>query len=87
MSSTSSSRALVLSLYKKLLREGSKFPAYNFRMYALRRTKDAFKENKTLTDQNQIKACIEEARENLEMLQRQVIIGNLYRTDKLIIEK
>jgi hypothetical protein len=41
-------------------------------MYALRRTKDAFRENKSLSDQKQIKTCIEEAKENLEMLQRQV---------------
>ncbi|XP_070490949.1 protein bcn92 [Chironomus tepperi] len=87
MSATHQSRRLVLSLYKDLLREGSKFPAYNFRMYALRRTKDAFKDNKSLTDGDMINKSIVEAKENLELIRRQVIIGHLYQADKLIIEK
>lgn len=56
-------------------------------MYALRRTKDAFRENKCLTDESKIQQCIREAKENLEMIKRQVIVGQLYQADKLIIEK
>ena len=40
-----SQRAAVLCLYKKLLRESSKFVDYNYREYALRRVKDKFREN------------------------------------------
>ncbi|CAG9809945.1 unnamed protein product [Chironomus riparius] len=87
MSATHQSRRLVLSLYKDLLREGSKFSAYNFRMYALRRTRDAFKENKSITDGTLLQKSILEAKENLEIIRRQVIIGHLYQADKLIIEK
>ncbi|KAG7291601.1 hypothetical protein NEMBOFW57_001620 [Staphylotrichum longicolle] len=36
----------VLSLYRQLLRQGNQFSAYNFREYAKRRTRDAFRENK-----------------------------------------
>lgn len=56
-------------------------------MYALRKTKDAFRENKALTDASKVQQCITEATENLEMLQRQTLISQLYKTDKLIIEK
>jgi len=87
MSASSANRAIVLSLYKQLLREGSKFPAYNFRMYTLRRARDAFKQHKNLSDESMIKSCINEGMNNLEIIKRQVIIGNLYKTDKLIIEK
>lgn len=57
------------------------------RMYALRRIKDAFRDNKSLTDESKLNQYIAEGKENLEMLRRQVLISQLYKTDKLIIEK
>ncbi|CAG9794269.1 unnamed protein product [Diatraea saccharalis] len=83
---SSVSKMQVLSLYKLLMREAQKFPSYNFRSYALRRVKDAFKENKSLTDQKIINKEYDFGIENLVIIRRQVIIGHLYRTDKLIIE-
>lgn len=87
----------------------------DFRNYALRRTRDAFRENKNLSDESLIKTCVNSAMDNLEIVRRQVslvesdtphrflslvkvlmnfmllsfqvIVGNLYRADKLIIEK
>lgn len=56
-------------------------------MYALRKTRDAFRDNKALTDESKVQKCILEATENLEMLRRQTLISQLYKTDKLIIEK
>lgn len=56
-------------------------------MYALRRTRDAFRENKCLADESKIQQCIKEAKENLEMIKRQVLVGQLYQADKLVIEK
>ncbi|KAF9823145.1 hypothetical protein SFRURICE_016038 [Spodoptera frugiperda] len=76
----------VLSMYKLLLREAVKFPNYNFRSYALRRIRDGFKENKALTDLKQINQQYDFATENLNIIKRQVIVGDLYRTDKLVIE-
>ncbi|KAF6031787.1 hypothetical protein EB796_009891 [Bugula neritina] len=72
------SRIYVLSLYHKLLREGSKFHNYNFREYTLRRTRDAFKVNKSETDPTKMKSLVEEAEKNLAMLQRQVMLGNAF---------
>ncbi|KAE8740725.1 hypothetical protein FOCC_FOCC013745 [Frankliniella occidentalis] len=77
----------VLRLYKSLLREGSKFSSYNFRMYALRKVKDDFREHKCETDPKKIEAFLTFGKENLDVIKRQVMVGNLYRTENLVIEK
>ncbi|CAO1442516.1 unnamed protein product [Diamesa serratosioi] len=87
MSATQSSSKLILSLYKQLLRESEKFSSYNIRNYAFRRTRDSFKNNKAATDQPAIQILVDEARTNLKMIQRQVIVGNLFSAEKLVIEK
>ncbi|XP_071443100.1 LYR motif-containing protein 4 [Hetaerina americana] len=80
------SRNSILALYKTMLRESEKFSSYNFRKYAIRRTRDAFRENKTLTDSEEIRKQMEYAKKNLEIIKRQVTVGSLYSTEKLIIE-
>ena len=80
-------RSEVLRLYKSLLREGNKFSNYNFRMYALRRVKDSFKDLRSESDPKAVEACLAFGKENLEIMKRQVIVGNLYKTDGLVIEK
>ncbi|XP_026271416.1 LYR motif-containing protein 4-like [Frankliniella occidentalis] len=77
----------VLRLYKSLLREGSKFSNYNFRMYALRKVRDEFKEHKLETDPKKIEAFLTFGKENLDVVKRQVMVANLYRTDNLVIER
>nr|XP_021201727.1 LYR motif-containing protein 4B [Helicoverpa armigera] len=76
----------ILSMYRVLLREADKFPNYNFRAYALRRVRDAFRDNKTLTDPKLIKKQYDFATENLAVIKRQVLVGDLYKTEKLVIE-
>ncbi|RVE49722.1 hypothetical protein evm_005592 [Chilo suppressalis] len=80
------SKMQILSLYKLLMKESQKFPNYNFRNYALRRVRDAFKTNKSLADQKIIKKEYETGKVNLDIIRRQVAIGNMYSTEKLIIE-
>ncbi|XP_055380153.1 protein bcn92 [Condylostylus longicornis] len=75
-----------LTLYKTLLREAGKLPAYNIRMYALRKIRDEFKEKANIKDPKLIEKELKKAEDNLEMIKRQVIIGSLYAADKLIIE-
>nr|XP_033785564.1 LYR motif-containing protein 4 isoform X2 [Geotrypetes seraphini] len=82
----SSSRAHVLSLYRTMLRESKKFSSYNYRTYAIRRIRDAFKENKNVCNFQDIQTLLNRAEENLEIIQRQVTIGHLYSTQKLVIE-
>uniref|UniRef100_A0A182ILR3 Complex 1 LYR protein domain-containing protein n=1 Tax=Anopheles atroparvus TaxID=41427 RepID=A0A182ILR3_ANOAO len=78
----------VLSLYKQMLRESQKFDSYNYRMYALRRIRDAFRDNKTLTDSASIADSLSYAMKNLAIIKRQTIVGQLYQApDKLVIEK
>lgn len=55
-------------------------------MYALRKIRSEFRENKILQDKLQISECYKKGQATLEMIKRQVIIGNLYGTRPLIIE-
>ncbi|KAK3725576.1 hypothetical protein RRG08_042994 [Elysia crispata] len=79
-------RQTVLTLYKSLLRESGKITDYNFRLYALRRTKDAFKENKDVSDPTRIQALIQKGQENLEVLKRQALVSQLYGSTRTVIE-
>ncbi|XP_073988716.1 LYR motif-containing protein bcn92 isoform X1 [Rhodnius prolixus] len=80
------SKMEVIALYKNLLREASKFPAYNFRMYGFRRIRDGFRMNKDISDKKVIEEKYAEGLEALEMLKRQVILSSLYKAKNLVIE-
>ncbi|KAM9199375.1 LYR motif-containing protein 4 [Mergus octosetaceus] len=80
------SQAQVLRLYRALLRESQRFGGYNYRTYAIRRIRDAFRENKNITDSEKIEELVNKAKANLEIIHRQVTIGQLYSTQKLVIE-
>lgn len=77
----------VLKLYKTMLRESQKFSSYNYRQYALRRIRDSFRAGRSLADSTKIMEAVQKAEENLEMIKRQVVVGNLYAAEKLVIEK
>ncbi|XP_013772311.1 LYR motif-containing protein 4-like [Limulus polyphemus] len=79
-------RGEVLRLYKKMLRESISFSNYSYRTYALRRIKDAFRENKGESDPGKIKDLIMYGVHNLEIIKRQVVISQLYKTPELIVE-
>ncbi|CAM2106234.1 unnamed protein product [Caretta caretta] len=81
-----SNRTQVLRLYRALLRASQRFTAYGYRTYAIRRIRDAFRENKHLKDSEEIQTLVNKARTNLEIIHRQVAIGQLYSTQKLVIE-
>nr|XP_054492969.1 LYR motif-containing protein 4 isoform X5 [Agelaius phoeniceus] len=66
-----SSRAQVLRLYRALLRESQRFSCYGYRTYAIRRIKDAFRENKNITDSEKIEELLNKAKVNLQVIQRQ----------------
>ncbi|KAM8967821.1 LYR motif-containing protein 4 [Pelodytes ibericus] len=82
----SSSRLQVLALYKILLRESQRFSSYNYRTYAIRKIRDAFREKKNVDDFHEIQTLVHRAKENLNVIKRQVTIGQMYSTHKLIIE-
>ncbi|KAL2269479.1 hypothetical protein VTJ83DRAFT_1663 [Remersonia thermophila] len=78
--------AQVLSLYRQLLRQGQQFAAYNFREYAKRRTRDAFRENKDVEDPRRIQELVQKGLKDLQMLKRQTVISQFYQMDKLVVE-
>lgn len=73
------------SLLRSLLREAHKVNDYNFRSYAIRRVKAGFRMNSGL-EGNAKMAAIKEGEEQLAILRRQVIVGNLYPSDTSVME-
>uniref|UniRef100_A0A5F4WH88 Complex 1 LYR protein domain-containing protein n=1 Tax=Callithrix jacchus TaxID=9483 RepID=A0A5F4WH88_CALJA len=67
-----SSRAQVLDLYRAMLRESKRFSAYNYRTYAVRRIRDAFRENKNVKDPVEIQTLVNKAKRDLGIIRRQV---------------
>ncbi|KAB7502249.1 LYR motif-containing protein 4 [Armadillidium nasatum] len=55
--------------------------------YALKRIKDGFKESKDVTDEKKLLALRNSALENLQVIKRQVVIGEMYSAAPLVIEK
>jgi len=82
-----STRRLAVSLYRQLLREAEKIDSYNFRMYAQRKIRDTYRENRKLNDFEAIEKEMQYAKDSLELIRRQVIIGHLYSSEKLVIEQ
>ncbi|KAI6716661.1 hypothetical protein JHW43_000773 [Diplocarpon mali] len=56
------------SLYRQLLRQGEQFAAYNFREYAKRRTRDAFREHKDVQDSREIQELMQKGLKELQTM-------------------
>ncbi|RYC55278.1 hypothetical protein CHU98_g10929 [Xylaria longipes] len=56
------------SLYRQLLRTGDNFQSYNFREYAKRRTRDAFRESKDVEDPRKIQHLIQKGLKDLQIM-------------------
>jgi hypothetical protein len=54
--------------YRQLLRQGEQFAAYNFREYAKRRTRDAFRENKDVQDEREIQRLLQKGLKELQSM-------------------
>ncbi|KAG5183567.1 hypothetical protein JKP88DRAFT_198971 [Tribonema minus] len=74
-----------VSLYRQLLREGKKLTDYNFRMYSLRRVRQGFAEDASLTGEAANKA-LAFGKDQLAMLQRQAILSQLYPAAPSVME-
>ncbi|KAF9349923.1 hypothetical protein BGX26_011847 [Mortierella sp. AD094] len=86
MSSVAAHRSQVLGLYRSLLHHSSRFASYNFRDYAIRRTRDGFHAAKNETDPEKIQDLIHKAQQQLEVVKRQALISQLYSGEKLVLE-
>ncbi|KAI5357642.1 putative complex 1 LYR protein [Septoria linicola] len=80
------SAAQVRSLYRQLLRQSNQFAAYNFREYATRRTKDAFRDNKAVTEDAKVQELLEKGKKELQMLKRQTVVSQFFQLDRLVVE-
>lgn len=58
----------VRSLYRSLLRQSTQFAAYNFREYATRRTRDAFREHSTESDARRVQELMQKGLKELQIL-------------------
>lgn len=54
--------------YRQLLRQGEQFAAYNFREYARRRTRDAFREHKDVGDERRIQELMQKGLKELQTM-------------------
>jgi len=82
----STSRSAILSLYRNLLRQGNQYSQYNFREYARRRTRDAFRQHKDETDPQRVQEFVSQGINELQMMKRQTVISQMYNIDKLVVE-
>eukprot|EP00979_Chaetoceros_neogracilis_P010213 scaffold2408_cov279-Chaetoceros_neogracile.AAC.9 len=80
MSSSSS-----LSMFRSFLREAHKMSDYNFRSYAIRRVQVGFRKDSNLQGQ-ELAASVKNGEEQLAILKRQVILGNLYPSESNVME-
>ncbi|CRG82942.1 Cell surface glycoprotein 1 [Talaromyces islandicus] len=76
----------VRSLFRSLLRQSSQFSNYNFREYARRRTRDAFREHQEENEQRKIQEFIQTGLKELRMMKRQTTISQFYQLDRLVVE-
>lgn len=67
-----------LALFRSLLREANKFSSYNVRHYAKRRVAEGFRENQQLQDPEAVRAALQQGKQGLELMKRQVLIYSLY---------
>jgi len=58
----------VLSLYRSIYRQARQFANYNFREYAKRRTRDAFRENRAESDARRIQELMQKGLKELQVL-------------------
>lgn len=54
--------------YRSLLRQSSQFAAYNFREYAKRRTRDAFRDHQKESEERRVQELMQKGLKELQML-------------------
>lgn len=86
MSAPAATRTHVIHLYRSMLRNAGRFSSYNFRDYAHRRVRDAFRANAAESDQAKIADLVRTAEYELKMLERQSLVNSMYSGDRLVIE-
>ncbi|XP_057757922.1 uncharacterized protein LOC130976968 [Arachis stenosperma] len=76
--SVAPSRQEILSLFRSLIRVARTFPDYNIREYMKRRTIDAFRDNRAISDASSISTAFSDGKSQLEVAKRQSVVYSLY---------
>ena len=76
----------VRSLFRSLLRQSSQFANYNFRTYARRRTRDAFREAQHEQDERKVQELVQKGLRELQVMRRQTVVSQFYQLDRLVVE-
>ncbi|KAJ5632935.1 hypothetical protein N7490_009274 [Penicillium lividum] len=76
----------VRSLFRSLMRQSTQFSNYNFREYAIRKTRDSFREHQNESEDRRIQELIQSGLQDLRLLKRQTTISQFYQMDKLVVE-
>ncbi|KAF1980927.1 hypothetical protein K402DRAFT_399023 [Aulographum hederae CBS 113979] len=80
------------ALYRSLLRQSNQFAAYNFREYAKRRTRDAFRENRHVEGsgsdgtERTVQELLQKGLKELQVLKRQTVVSQFFQLDRLVVE-
>ncbi|MCJ1469890.1 hypothetical protein MMC07_008534 [Pseudocyphellaria aurata] len=74
------------SLFRSLLRQSNQFAAYNFREYAKRRTKDAFREHRGEKAERETQELIQQGLKELQVMKRQTVVSQFFQLDRLVVE-
>ena len=73
--------------FRSLLRQSSQFAAYNFREYARRRTRDAFREGRDKhPNDRETQELHQKGLKELQMLKRQTVVSQFFQLDRLVVE-
>ena len=77
----------IRNLYRQCQRAARGFEAYNFRAFAIRKTRDEFRAHSGEKDPERIADLVKEAKLQRDMMRRCVTIAKLYPTDQLVVQK
>uniref|UniRef100_A0AC34QLW5 Complex 1 LYR protein domain-containing protein n=1 Tax=Panagrolaimus sp. JU765 TaxID=591449 RepID=A0AC34QLW5_9BILA len=80
------SRSAWIKLYKDLFRASNKFPQYNYRLFAKRRTRDYFELHRKDSPE-QLAKLFEEGQETLKTIKRQADLSKSFPQTRLVIEE
>jgi len=69
-----------------MLRTSNSFSSYNFREYFVSRTQDKFRAIQAETDQEKVRLMYKEAKQELDVLRRSVIVNQMYGGWRLSVE-
>ncbi|KAI4165150.1 MAG: hypothetical protein LQ342_001018 [Letrouitia transgressa] len=76
----------VRSLFRSLLRQSANFASYNFREYARRRTRDAFRAHAAEDDERAVQELVQRGLRELAVMKRQTVVSQFYQLDRLVVE-